>query len=55
MLKFKFKKLGIKRKVLVGCIVLAVILFFSSVISVLKDTSTPESLFLSAVSLFSSV
>ena len=36
MLKFKFKKLGIKRKVLVGCIVLAVILFFSSVISVFE-------------------
>lgn len=36
MLKLKFKKLGIKRKVLLGCIVLAIILFFSSVISVFE-------------------
>jgi hypothetical protein len=33
-----FKKLGIKRKVLLGCIVLAVILFFSSLISVFEFT-----------------
>ena len=32
----KFKKLGIKRKVLLGCIVLAIILFFSSVISIFE-------------------
>lgn len=38
MLKLKFKKLGIKRKVLLGCIVLAIILFFSSLISVFEFT-----------------
>ena len=31
MQKLKFKKLGIKRKVLLGCIVLAIILFFSTI------------------------
>ena len=36
MFKLKFKKLGIKRKVLLGCIVLAIILFFSSVISIFE-------------------
>ena len=36
--KLSFKKLGIKRKVLLGCIVLAVILFFSSLISVFEFT-----------------
>ena len=34
--KFSFKTLGIKRKVLLGCIVLAVILFFSSLISIFE-------------------
>ena len=38
MLKLKFKKLGIKRKVLLGCIVLAIILFFSSLISIFEFT-----------------
>lgn len=38
MQKLKFKKLGIKRKVLLGCIVLAIILFFSSLISVFEFT-----------------
>ena len=37
-LKFKFKNLGIKRKVLLGCIVLAIILFFSSLISIFEFT-----------------
>ena len=37
-MKLHFKKLGIKRKVLLGCIVLAVILFFSSLISVFEFT-----------------
>jgi len=36
--KLSFKKLGIKRKVLLGCIVLAVILFFSSLISIFEFT-----------------
>ncbi|MCR5708903.1 MAG: MCP four helix bundle domain-containing protein [Bacteroidales bacterium] len=36
--KIKFKKLGIKRKVLLGCIVLALILFFSSLISIFEFT-----------------
>ncbi len=35
---FRFKKLGIKRKVLFGCIVLAIILFFSSLISIFEFT-----------------
>lgn len=35
---FKFKALGIKRKVLLGCIVLAIILFFSSLISIFEFT-----------------
>ena len=34
----KFKKLGIKRKVLLGCIVLAIMLFFSSLISIFEFT-----------------
>lgn len=34
----KFKKPGIKRKVMYGCIVMAVILFFSSIISVYEFT-----------------
>ena len=34
--KFSFKKLGIKRKVLLGCIILALILFFSSLISIFE-------------------
>ena len=34
----RFKKLGIKRKVLLGCIVLAIILFFSSLISIFEFT-----------------
>ena len=34
--KFNFKTLGIKRKVFLGCIVLAVILFFSSLISIFE-------------------
>lgn len=34
--RFKFKKPGIKRKVLAGCIILAVILFFSSLISIFE-------------------
>ena len=34
--KFSFKSLGIKRKVLIACIVLAVILFFSSLISIFE-------------------
>ena len=38
MQKLKFKKLGIKRKVLLGCIVLAIILFFSSLISIFEFT-----------------
>lgn len=38
MFKLKFKKLGIKRKVLLGCIVLAIILFFSSLISIFEFT-----------------
>jgi len=38
MQKLTFKKLGIKRKVLLGCIVLAIILFFSSLISVFEFT-----------------
>ena len=33
---FQFNKLGIKRKVLLGCIVLAAILFFSSLISIFE-------------------
>ena len=37
-LNLSFKKLGIKRKVLLGCIVMAVILFFSSLISVFEFT-----------------
>jgi len=36
--KISFNKLGIKRKVLLGCIVLAIILFFSSLISVFEFT-----------------
>ena len=36
--RIRFKKLGIKRKVLLGCVVLAAILFFSSVISVYEFT-----------------
>lgn len=35
---FKFKTLGIKRKVLLGCIVLAIMLFFSSLISIFEFT-----------------
>ena len=35
---FRFKTLGIKRKVLFGCIVLAIILFFSSLISIFEFT-----------------
>ena len=38
MIRFKFKKLGIKRKVLLGCIILAIILFFSSLISIFEFT-----------------
>ena len=34
--KFSFKTLGIKRKVLLGCIILALILFFSSLISIFE-------------------
>ena len=34
--KFQFKSLGIKRKVLIACIVLAAILFFSSLISIFE-------------------
>ena len=34
----RFKKLGIKRKVLLGCIVLAIMLFFSSLISIFEFT-----------------
>lgn len=34
--RFKIKKPGIKRKVLLGCIVLAIILFFSSLISIFE-------------------
>ncbi len=34
--KFSFKSIGIKRKVLLGCIILAAILFFSSLISIFE-------------------
>ena len=37
--RFKFKQMGIKRKVLLGCIILAAILFFSSLISIFEFTS----------------
>ncbi len=36
--RIRFKRMGVKRKVLLGCIILAAILFFSSLISVYEFT-----------------